>query len=106
MERSELPCRAELHPNLAGCQAADETSPASTERKTWGAAGAVSVHRAPRAEGPDQEKCRDPLFTVGIPPQGYCQTSLGEARCRLLVRQLWGRRPGPQAGRPGSPLPS
>lgn len=63
-------------------------------------------HRAPRAEGPDQEKCRDPLFTVGIPPQGYCQTSLGEARCRLLVRQLWGRRPGPQAGRPGSPLPS
>lgn len=50
LERSELPCRAELHPNLAGCQAADETSPASTERKTWGAAGAVSVHRAPRAE--------------------------------------------------------
>lgn len=41
---------AALHPNLAGCQAADATSPASTERKTWGASGAVSAHRAPRAE--------------------------------------------------------
>ena len=50
LERSELPCPAEPHPDLAGCQAADETSPASTERKTWGMAGAVSAHRAPRAE--------------------------------------------------------
>lgn len=36
-------------------------------------------HRAPRAEGPDQEKRRDPLFTVGIAPQGCRHTSLREA---------------------------
>lgn len=41
---------AELHPNLAGCQVADATSTVSTERETWGASGAVSAHRTPRAE--------------------------------------------------------
>lgn len=30
-------------------------------------------HRAPRAEAPDQETRRDPLFTVGVPPQGLTQ---------------------------------
>lgn len=38
---------AELHPNLAGCQAADATSPSRTERKTWGASGAVSASGHP-----------------------------------------------------------
>lgn len=36
-------------------------------------------HSAPRAEGPDQEKRRDPLFTVGLAPKGCHHTSLREA---------------------------
>lgn len=59
-------------------------------------------HRAPRAEGPDQEKHRDPLFAVGIPPRAVV-SSAREATLQTAdqtAMETEARTPGWETGLP------